>query len=70
MSLNQVIQLDKEIAQKAANIYSNLRLEGRLIGHNDVLIAATAIVHKMKLITNNTEHFGRISELEIDNWVI
>lgn len=40
------------------------------IGHNDTLIAATAIINDCILITNNTKHFSRIEELEIDNWLL
>ncbi len=41
---------------------------GRTIGHNDVLIAATAMVHGLTLVTNNSDHFSRINGLDIDNW--
>ncbi len=41
----------------------------QVIGHNDVLIGATAIEHDLILITNNTNHFARIPDLSIDNWV-
>ena len=39
-----------------AEIHAQLRREGKIIGHSDVLIAGTAIVNNMMLITNNTEH--------------
>ncbi len=35
----------------------------------DVLIAGTAIVNNLILITNNVNHFKRIHKLQIDNWV-
>ena len=66
--LNQILPLTQEIAQKAASIYAVLRSQGQPIGHNDVLIAATAIVHNLTLITNNINHFSRIKGLDIDNW--
>ncbi len=68
VSLNQVLPLTEEIAKTAAGIYAELRKKGQTIGHNDVLIAGTAIVHNLTLITNNTSHFSRIDGLEIDNW--
>ena len=70
ISLNQTLPLTKEVAKKAAQIYAKLRKEGQPIGHNNTLIAATAIVNGCVLITYNTKHFSRIEELEIDNWVI
>lgn len=68
VSLNRVLFLSKEIAQKSAEIFAELRKSGQTIGHNDVLIAGTAIVNDMVLITNNVNHFGRINGLAIDNW--
>ena len=38
------------------------------VSHNDVLIAGITITNNLMLITNNTEHFSRINELEIANW--
>jgi len=69
VSLNEVLPLSDEIAKKAAEIFAELRKKGQVIGHNDVLIAATAITQSMILITNNVAHFSRIEGLEIDNWI-
>jgi tRNA(fMet)-specific endonuclease VapC len=41
-----------------------------MIGHNDVLIGATAIENDLTLITNNINHFSRIPGLSLDNWAI
>jgi tRNA(fMet)-specific endonuclease VapC len=68
LSFNKVLLLSKEIAQKSAEIFAELRKNGQVIGHNDVLIAGTAIFNDMALITNNVNHFGRISGLVMDNW--
>ncbi|WP_375559531.1 type II toxin-antitoxin system VapC family toxin [Bernardetia sp. OM2101] len=68
--LNQhtILPISKSIAQKASQIYTRLRSEGNLIAHNDILIAATAIVENLVLITNNEKHFDRIEELKMENW--
>lgn len=68
VSFNKVIPLTENVAKKSAEIYADLRSKGQVIGHNDTLIAGTAIVFDMKLITNNINHFGRIDELELENW--
>ncbi len=70
VKLNRVIPLNQEIAKYSAKIYSELRSKGKTIGHNDILIAGTAISLKMVLVTNNTRHFGLIEELEMDNWAV
>ena len=68
-ALNNIVALDGEIAQKAASIYADLRKKGITIGHNDVLIAATAIVNDMILVTNNVKHFKHIEDLKLENWM-
>jgi tRNA(fMet)-specific endonuclease VapC len=70
IQLNKILDLSSSIAQRAAIIHADLRKSGQIIGHNDILIAATAIVNDMTLITNNSTHFSRIPELQIDNWVL
>ena len=70
IELNTVLPITDGIARNSAKIYAKLRSKGVTIGHNDVLIAGTAIQHDMKLITNNTKHFGNIDELLIDNWTL
>jgi tRNA(fMet)-specific endonuclease VapC len=70
VELNQVLPLTDEVAKKAAEIYAQLRKKGIVGGHNDILIAGTAIVNNMTLITNNTRHFDKIEELDMDNWAL
>ena len=53
---------------KAAQIYAELRKNGEVIGHNDVLIAGIALENDLVLVTNNNKDFGRIQGLKIDNW--
>ena len=66
--LNSIIPLDKSTAKLAADIYSQLRKKGITIGHNDIMIAACAIENNLTLVSNNTNHFQHIENLEIDNW--
>lgn len=67
---NRILPLTVPAADKAAEIIAELRRNGNPISHNDVLIASIAITNDLVLITNNTAHFLRIRELEIDNWSI
>ena len=55
-------------AQKAADIYTSLRKNGRIIEDADILIGASAIVRNAVLVTNNEDHLGRIEGLKIENW--
>ncbi|MES2616810.1 MAG: type II toxin-antitoxin system VapC family toxin [Bacteroidota bacterium] len=47
---------------------ARLRKEGTLIDDFDLLIGATAITHKLSLVTNNTDHFKRIKGIELEDW--
>ncbi len=67
--MNKVIPLTIKATKIAASIQANLRENGKLIGHTDVLIAATAMANELQLITNNTAHFKRIKGLETNNWI-
>jgi tRNA(fMet)-specific endonuclease VapC len=64
----QILPLNNQIAELGAEIYADLRKKNQMIGHTDVLIGATALHHKMKIVTNNQAHFSRISNLELENW--
>ena len=58
-----VLPLTSDIAQTAATVYQQLRAKNQLIEIRDILIAATALVHNLPLMTLNTGHFNRIGGL-------
>ena len=60
-----VLEMEKNVARKAAGIYTDLKRKGCLIGNDDLFIAATALVNDMSLYTRNTGHFERIDGLEV-----
>lgn len=60
-----ILGLTDPIMQVFARTRSALRRSGQLIPDMDLLIASTAIVHDLTLITRNTRHFRRISELTL-----
>ncbi len=68
--LNNVLPLSLNAATISAEAFAKLRKSGKVIGHNDVLIAGIALEQDMVLITNNTSHFQRIEGLAIDNWAL
>ena len=49
-------------------IRTDLQAQGKLIGPNDLLIAAIARTHQATLVTHNTKEFSRISGLKLDDW--
>jgi tRNA(fMet)-specific endonuclease VapC len=54
---------------RAADIYADLNQQGLPLGDADILIAATALVNDLMVVTNNENHFSRIAGLAIDNWL-
>lgn len=54
-------------------IYGDLRAEldkrGRLIGPNDLLIAAHALARGCTLVTDNVREFSRVKNLTVENWL-
>lgn len=69
MDKSEIITLDREVIRKASEIYVELKKKGELIGDADILIAASCLFKNMVLVTDNETHFGRIKELEMENWL-
>lgn len=65
---SDVLPLTDDIVTRAAEIYATLRKRGALIDDADILIAATALVHGLVLVTNNLSHFRRIEGLVTESW--
>jgi len=70
MDKSEIITLDREIIDKASGIYADLKRRGELVEDADILIAASCPVEGMILVTDNEEHFRRIENLEVENWVM
>ncbi len=68
-SKNLIPPLTEKAIVKASEIYAELRSRGELIGDADILIAASALVNQLSVVTNNTDHFTRISDLTVRNWL-
>ena len=68
-SKNVILPLADEIAVRAAEIYADLSHRGLMIGDADILIAASALVNGLGVVTNNEDHFGRVRGLHVENWL-
>lgn len=58
-----------EAARHYAFIRAALKQQGKMIGHNDLLIAAHARSINAVLVTNNTLEFSRIPDITLEDWV-
>lgn len=47
-----------------------LRKKGTMISDFDLLIGSTAVANKLIMVTENVNEFKRISNIEIENWVV
>jgi len=64
----EVLDFPDEAAVHYAEIRAYLKSRGKMIGANDLFIAAHARSFDLTLITNNTREFARIPELKVENW--
>ncbi len=69
VAINKILPLAISAAKRAAEIYADLKKKGQPIGHTDCLIAGIALVNGLQLVTNNTDHFERIDDLVVVNWL-
>jgi tRNA(fMet)-specific endonuclease VapC len=57
---------------RASEVYAEIRRQlekaGKPVGPNDLLIAATAVANRLILVTHNTQEFGRIEGLLVEDW--
>jgi tRNA(fMet)-specific endonuclease VapC len=60
------------LPETAASIYGTIRAEleasGKIIGNNDLWIAAHAMAAGLILVTNNEKEFRRVRGLRVQNW--
>ncbi|MBO4426954.1 MAG: PIN domain-containing protein [Bacteroidales bacterium] len=56
------------VLDEYGSLRARLEKQGTPVENFDLMIAATAIVSKMVLVTHNTRHFDKIPGLEIRDW--
>jgi predicted nucleic acid-binding protein len=70
--LSRVTILDFGLSEalRAGDVLAHLTRRGELIGVEDLLIGATALVREYTVVTGNVRHFGRIPNLRVENWLL
>lgn len=66
----EVLDFDKEDSRQAGEIRAALAVKGTPIGPYDVLIAGQAMARNLILVTHNTDEFGRVQGLQIEDWEV
>ncbi len=65
--LNEVLVLpvNAEVGEKSGEIFRQLRSSGQMIEATDILIAATALIYDIPVLTLNKRHFERVQGLAL-----
>ena len=61
----EVLPFDVQVAHEHARIWAELAEHGQMIGPYDLLIAATALAHRVPLATLNDREFHKVEGLEV-----
>jgi len=69
LSTVPVLPFTLEVARTHSRFWADLQMRGEIIGAHDLLIAATALTHKMSVATLNQRHFGRVPDLQLELWL-
>lgn len=63
-----ILALDCQSAKIAGQIRAQLAVRGTPIGPNDLQIAAIALANNLTLVTHNSNEFGRVDGLQMEDW--
>lgn len=64
-----LLSLGEITLKRFGELKAQLRQSGQLLPDFDLLIASVALVENRILVTNNTRHYQRIPDLQLENWV-
>lgn len=62
------LPFDAQVADIHAEWHARLRRAGNIIGARDLMIAATALAHKLTVVTHNTDEIRRIDGVAVEDW--
>lgn len=65
-----VVPLTIPALKKYGELKAELRRIGQIIAEFNLLIASVAVAENYILVTNNTCHYSRISNLQLENWIL
>lgn len=65
----EILLVDEAVAERAGDLMAAVLRKGRPRATEDLLIAATALVHGLTLVTNNVADFADLPGLRIEDWM-
>lgn len=69
LQMIHVVSFDVDADRYYGQIRMDLERQGKIIGANDLLIAAHALSIGAVMVTDNTDEFERIDGLKLENWL-
>ncbi len=69
LSAINILPLEEGVDRYYGKIRADLENTGRIIGPNDLLIAAHCLSNDNILVTANVNEFKRIASLRVENWL-
>ena len=63
-----MVPFGEDVAYVTGRLRASLARAGTPIGPYDVMIAGTALIHGLILVTANTREFSRVFGLQLENW--
>lgn len=64
-----VLPVDEAVAERAGDLLAALHRVGRPRSMEDLLIAATSLVHGLILVTHNRRDFADIPGVRVEDWM-
>ena len=64
-----ILDVDHEVAWRFGQLRAGMLDRGQVVPGMDLLIAATALVHDLVMVTHNTRHFANIPGLRVEDWL-
>ena len=64
------IDVNHEIAEQAGTLRAAMFDLGKPMSNTDLVVAATALVHHLTLVSHNVRHFQNVPDLPIADWLL
>jgi predicted nucleic acid-binding protein len=61
-----LLEVSEDVCKKFGELRNGLRRKGELIGNFDLLIASTALINNLTILSDNVEHYKRIKGLKFE----
>ena len=69
LSAIEILPLEEPADQRYGKLRADLENRGMMIGPNDMLIAAHALMLDCVVVTANVREFSRVPNLKVENWL-